>query len=108
MKSSPQLKNHGLTINPTPFSPEVAPPCSLVNLLPELSLVHRISIGNLSSGIPLPSSSTEMVSDNKSNLCIDCIDDEDCFVAFSFRNDYEKNKLYIILDEYAKERKMFL
>lgn len=48
------------------------------------------------------------VSDNKSNLCIDCIDDEDCFVAFSFRNDYEKNKLYIILDEYAKERKMFL
>lgn len=48
------------------------------------------------------------VSDNKCNLCIDCIDDEDCFVAFKFRNDYEKNKLYIILDEYAKERKMYL
>lgn len=48
------------------------------------------------------------VSDNKSNLCIDCIDDEGCFVAFKFRNDYEKNKLYIILDEYAKERKMYL
>ena len=48
------------------------------------------------------------VSDNKSNLCIDCIDDEDCFVAFRFRNDYEKNRLYIILDKYARERKMFL
>lgn len=48
------------------------------------------------------------VCDRRSNTCISIINDDDGQVFFGFKNNYEKEKIHRILDEYAKERKLFL
>lgn len=48
------------------------------------------------------------ICDRNPNTCISIINDEDGQVFFGFRNNYEKGKIFKALDEYAKERKMFL